>query len=215
MQREIKTFVVASNNQGKVAEISRHADNYGLTVISPQDLVQSHKLGTQELSSATVPDIEENGETYAENAELKARGFWSWCLVPALADDTGLEIDALDGAPGLYSARYAGEKCDAAANRKKLLKALTGVSNRAARFRCVLCFVFGNRVDDFKIYEAVLEGSISEQEEGSGGFGYDSIFKVAGLDKTLATLKETNYPVKTHRILALESFLSDISAPSV
>ncbi|MGI6524297.1 MAG: RdgB/HAM1 family non-canonical purine NTP pyrophosphatase [Bdellovibrionota bacterium] len=192
-----KEFVFATANKGKLEEMQAIATRFNIKVLSPLDLVQR---GLQ-----NPPDVEETADTYEGNAKLKADAISKWSGLPAIADDTGLEVAALNGAPGLLSARYAGDPCTPADNRKKLLSVLDGEKNRKAQFRSVICFSNGGEV---KYFYGVLNGSITTAEYGSGGFGYDSIFLVDGYNETLAQLKGKGSPVKTHRVQALEEFFN-------
>ena len=153
-----------------------------------------------------MPEVEENGASYAENAALKARAFFSWCGQATLADDSGLEVAALNSGPGVHTARYAGPAASDAQNREKLLRELAAVSNRAACYRASLHLIESSGA--VSLAEGRLDGSIAHAERGQGGFGYDPIFILAGGDKTLAELKEAGCVVKTHRILALEKLFS-------
>ena len=195
-----KVFVVATGNKGKLAEIKGVAKSYGVKVLSPAEIAVEKNLKKLE-------DIEETADTYEGNAKLKADAVSKWCGLPAIADDTGLEVEALNGAPGLYSARYAGDPCTPAENRAKMLKVLNGVSNRKAQFKSVICLSENGKNSYF---HGELHGEIIDREIGEGGFGYDPIFKVDGYDKTLAELKGDGVPVKTHRALALEKFFESL-----
>ncbi|MDC0357319.1 gamma-butyrobetaine hydroxylase-like domain-containing protein [Oligoflexia bacterium] len=207
------TIVFASLNSGKVLEVTATAEQHGVAIIAPQVLIGSESKGFGfDCPLTDPPRVVEDADTYLGNAQLKAQGFWSWCKLPCLADDTGLEVDALKGAPGLYSARFAGEDGNAQNNRAKLLTELEGVQDRKARFRCVLYFMQSK--DSVLTVDAVLEGAIALNEKGGGGFGYDSLFVVDGYGETLAALKEQNIPVKTHRVLALEKFFRELGVVS-
>ena len=146
---------------------------------------------------AAVPDVEETGETLLDNARLKARALAEATGLPAIADDTGLEVDALDGAPGVYSARYAGEGATYADNVAKLLAALDGVSNRAARFTTVAVAAWpdGREVRA----EGAVEGSIATAASGDGGFGYDPVFVPSGSHLTFAEMGPEDKDAISHR----------------
>ena len=149
-------------------------------------------------------EVVEDGGTYQANAARKARAYANAAALPALADDSGLEVDALDGAPGIYSARYAGAEADDAANRAKLLAALDGVPavERGARFRCVvaLAFPFTTNV---RVGEGAVEGRIAVDERGSLGFGYDPIFELPD-GRRMAELSMDEKNRISHRAQALE-----------
>ena len=129
-------------------------------------------------------DVEETGTTLEENALLKARTIQAICHIPTLADDTGLMVDALGGAPGVYSARYAGEEHNDASNRALLLKNLQNEQNRNAHFATVIAIVYPS--GDFITSKGRVEGEILREERGNEGFGYDSLFYSYGLKKTFA-----------------------------
>ena len=156
-----------------------------------------------------VPEVLESAADYAGNARLKAEAFAAWSGLAAVADDTGLEVQALGGAPGILSARFAGEQGNMKANIAKLLKEMEGQNNRQAFFRCVLCLVQPSVVP--LTVEGILTGEIAREPRGAGGFGYDNVFVVAGCGRTLAELKEAKVEIKTHRILALEKLFAQLS----
>lgn len=159
-------FIVASHNKKKLEELTRILKPMGLDVICPSDI------------SGGVPDVEENGTTFEENALLKARSACSYTGLPAIADDSGLCVDALGGEPGIYSARYAGTGNDAD-NNALLLKNLEGVSKekRTARFVSVIACVFPDG-REFTV-RGQCEGRIGFEPQGDGGFGYDPLFITA------------------------------------
>ncbi len=152
-----------------------------------------------------APEVVEDGATYRENALKKARSAAGFTGKPALADDTGLEVDALDGRPGLYAARFAGEGCTFQDNIAKLLRLLEGVpaaERRGARFVCVLAFVVpGGRE---LVVEGELRGRITEAQSGVSGFGYDPVFFVSEVGKTLAELSFEEKNRISHRRRALD-----------
>lgn len=150
-----------------------------------------------------APDIEETESTLEGNARLKAEGYYRFTGIPCFADDTGLEVDALNGAPGVYSARYAGEEGNAERNMGKLLDALKGEKNRTARFRTVIAYTDGEVVHYF---EGILEGSIADWPSGEGGFGYDPIFIPKGSDKTLGHFAPEAKNAISHRGRAIRKF---------
>jgi XTP/dITP diphosphohydrolase len=195
-----KRFVMASSNSGKLAEIRRMLHG------SPIDVVPQ--------SNWDVVDVDETGGTFVENAILKAREAARLSGLPALADDSGLEVDALDGAPGVRSARFAGDECDDAANNRLLLRRLSDVpaAKRSARFRCVM--VCMRHPDDPAplICQGTWEGAIAQSASGEGGFGYDPLFVPAGQDRTAAELNADEKNSLSHRgqaLRALTEFLRD------
>lgn len=153
------------------------------------------------VEDAEWPDVDETGATLEENALLKARAVVDATGHAAIGDDTGLEVDALDGRPGVHTARFAGPEATYAENRRALLDALDGRDDRTARFRTVMALV-GPGIGETTV-EGVLEGSITTSERGDGGFGYDSIFDVGG--RTLAEIPESEKNRISHRAVALHS----------
>jgi XTP/dITP diphosphohydrolase len=186
-----KPLVIASGNPGKVREFRE------LLAALPFEVVAASELGL------TSPA--ETGASFLENALLKARHAASATGAAAIADDSGLEVDALGGAPGIHSARYAGPEADDAANNTKLLAALAPVPHEArrARYRCVLVFVDGALDPEPLIAEGVWEGSILHEPRGSGGFGYDALFWVTELHATAAELAPAEKNRRSHRGAAL------------
>ncbi len=196
-------FVIASSNAGKCVEVGEQAEDFGMVAVSASEIAQ-------ELGLAAPPDVVEDADTYVGNAALKAIAYASWCNLPTLADDSGLEVDALSGEPGLYTARYAGPGCTPADNIEKLLKNLSGEKNRKARFCCSLSFSFKESVE--LEVTSYLEGQIAEAPFGDGGFGYDPVFIPEGYTETLAELKAKRIPVQTHRVKALTDILPSVKS---
>ena len=189
--------VLASGNKGKLAELQNALDGFNVELI-PQ-------------SEFNVTDADETGLSFIENAILKARHASMATGLPALADDSGLEVDALDGAPGIYSARYSimdGENGPATdeKNNQKLLNALKGVQpeNRAARFHCVLAFVRHAKDPNPLIAQGAWEGTIQSKLDGQGGFGYDPLFFIKELNCTSAQLTKEEKTKISHRGQAIE-----------
>ena len=180
-------LVLATRNPGKVAELEARLS--GLDV----DL----------LSASGAPEVEEDRDTLRGNAEKKARALYDHTGEASLADDTGLEVDALGGAPGVRSARYAGPDADDAANRQRLLAALAETDDRAARFRTVLAYADASGV---RFFDGVCEGAITREESGEGGFGYDSLFVPASGDgRTFAQMDAAEKNGISHRGRALDA----------
>ena len=163
-------------------------------------------------SQFTTASVEETGLTFVENAILKARHAAKVSGLPALADDSGLEVDALQGAPGIYSARYAGPNANDAANCAKLLTALGGIpaERRQARFRCVLVHLRWDLDPAPLICQGAWEGWIAEQPQGEHGFGYDPIFRPTNLGVTAAELAPERKGVLSHRGQALRLFVESL-----
>jgi XTP/dITP diphosphohydrolase len=181
----MKKILVASNNVGKLRELMAILGDLPFEVVTPA------RMGL-------TLNVEETGTTYGENARLKAEAFGAASGLLTLADDSGLEVDALGGAPGVHSARYAGEGASDADRRAKLLAALTGVpAPRTARFRAVIIvrMVDGRLVD----FEGVCPGEIAFQARGQGGFGYDPIFYLPEHQATMAELPEALKNQVSHR----------------
>jgi XTP/dITP diphosphohydrolase len=176
----VRPLVFATRNQGKLVEL--RALLPGVEVLSIAEA--EARLG------AAIPEVVEGADTFAGNAAKKAREVSAATGLPALADDSGLEVDALDGAPGVWSARYAGEGAGDAANNTKLLAALTGVpaSRRTARFRAALALadVRGPLGDALLTADGTCEGVILDAPRGTGGFGYDPLFFCPELGETFA-----------------------------
>lgn len=181
-------LVLATRNRHKLEEIQAIFNLPHLHLFSAFDFPE-------------VPDVEETGTTFDENAALKATALMKATGLWALADDSGLEVDALQGAPGVYSARFAGEPVSYQANNEKLLRLLAGVTDRAARFRCVLCLAApdGRRF----LLEGRCEGRIAEQPSGRGGFGYDPLFVPDGETITFADMPPEKKNRISHRARAL------------
>lgn len=164
-------------------------------------------LGIQVLSTKDFPELEEVVEdqsTLQGNALKKARYVAKKTRLPALSDDTGLEVDALNGKPGVYSARYAGEHASYQNNVDKLLKELEGISNRKAQFRTVVALINGEEENAF---EGICPGHITTEEKGEKGFGYDPIFQPEGFDQTFAELDSSIKNDISHRGKAVQKFV--------
>ncbi len=187
--------VLASGNRGKLAEIRALLADTGIELVP-----QSHWQ---------VPDADETGTTFVENAIIKARHAAARTGLPAIADDSGLEVDALDGAPGVRSARFAGPGADDAANNRLLLERLAGrpAAERGARFRCVMVFLPAADSPAPLIREATWEGRIAEAPRGDQGFGYDPLFLPHGGDGSAAELPPEVKNRLSHRGQALRALV--------
>ena len=164
-------LVFATNNEHKLVEIRKEIGK------------EIRLLSLKEIGF--FDDIEETGITLEENSFIKAEHIHKFANKNCFADDTGLEIEALNGEPGVYSARYAGEEGDSEKNMNKVLANLKGKSNRKARFRTVITLILNDKTTRF---EGIVEGEIMENKSGVSGFGYDPIFRPIGYDKTFAEL---------------------------
>lgn len=152
------------------------------------------------------PDIEETGTELSENAIIKARAVFLSLRIPTLSDDTGLEVEALGGAPGVYTARYAGENATYSDNCKKLLRELDGITNRKAIFKTALCYIDKNEREF--LFEGIVSGTISMSEKGVGGFGYDPVFIPDTSDGlTFAEMSTEEKNLISHRARAIQSFV--------
>ena len=196
----LERLVIATANTGKLREFR------ALLAGLPFEPVSQASLG--------VLPIPETGCSFSSNALLKARHAAAATGSAAIADDSGLEVDALGGAPGIYSARYAGEDADDAANNAKLLAALAGVRGpeRRARYRCALVFVEGPADHSPLTAEGVWEGFILEAPRGAGGFGYDPYFWLPELAATAAELDPAEKNRRSHRGTALRSLREQLAA---
>ncbi|MCS6982502.1 MAG: RdgB/HAM1 family non-canonical purine NTP pyrophosphatase [Flavobacteriales bacterium] len=186
------TLLLGTSNAGKLREMR--------AILQP--------LGIQVLAPSEVGDIgppPESGTTLEANALAKARYYFQWSGLPTLADDSGLEVDALKGAPGVQSAHLAGPQASDSENVQKLLHLLAGVADRRARFRTVLAFVPVQGREH--LFEGVIEGILTTEPQGTHGFGYDPVFVPEGSDRTFAqmTLEEKNR--FSHRRRALDAFI--------
>lgn len=205
----LSSIVIATRNQGKAEEFRTLLSPLGIEVLSLLDLPAS-----------AVPEIEEDGETFAANAAKKARTAAVALNLPALADDSGLCVDALGGEPGVYSARYAGEPADDAKNNAKLLRELAARSAErlpvegaealsTARFVCVLALYIPS-TGETVFAEGACDGVIISEPRGTGGFGYDPLFYVPELGKTFAELSPEEKNAVSHRGKALRKFAEEM-----
>ena len=189
----MKEIALASSNKGKIKEFTNIFKQKNIKII-PQ-------------TNFNVPDADEVGLSFIENAILKARNCAKHTGLAVIADDSGLEVFSLNGEPGIYSARYCGEHGNDKANIQKLLAKLAGNDNRNARFVCALAYV-EHELDPTPILAyGFLEGQIAYQTSGSNGFGYDPIFVLPQLQKTLAEISEIDKNQISHRTLALDKMI--------
>lgn len=175
-------IIIATGNAGKVREFKRMLEPLGYQVFSQKE-------------KGIILDVEETGTTFAENAVRKAKAVWEKVKLPVIADDSGLCVDALDGRPGIYSARYAGESATDADRVKKLLAELEGKENRTGRFVCAIAYIDGT--GETHVFEGVCEGTMAESPRGEDGFGYDPIFLVG--EKTFAEMTAKEKDAVSHR----------------
>jgi XTP/dITP diphosphohydrolase len=195
-----RIIVLASGNPGKLAEI--------------RALLAGGGIELQPQSRWDVPEVEETGTTFVENAIIKARHAAAISGLPAIADDSGLEVDALGGAPGVRSARFAGPQADDEANNRLLLEKLAGrpAAERTARFRCVMVYLPAADSPAPLIREATWEGRIAEAPRGAGGFGYDPLFLPEGERGSAAELPAVRKNALSHRGHALRALVAALTA---
>ncbi|RST76254.1 XTP/dITP diphosphatase [Siminovitchia acidinfaciens] len=188
----MKTVIIATKNKGKAKEFERLFSKYGIIVKTLVDVPE-------------IPDIEETGKTFEENAVIKAEAIAKISDSYVVADDSGLVIDALDGRPGVFSARYAGEEKSDEANIDKVLSELAGVSeeDRTARFYCALA-IAGPDIETVTV-NGTCEGLILNERRGAGGFGYDPIFSVPSEGKTMAEMSAERKNELSHRAAAMKN----------
>lgn len=184
-------LIFATNNKHKLEEIEKLLDK-NIKLLSLKDI-------------SFFEEIPEDYETLKENALQKARHIYSRYQVNCFADDTGLEIDFLNGAPGVYSARYAGEGCSFDDNVHKVLREMAKAGNRRARFRTIIALILDNK-DYF--FEGVVEGEILTEKHGEGGFGYDPIFRPLAYKKSFAEMDINLKNKISHRGLAVEKLVT-------
>ena len=185
-------IVIASHNAGKVREIRELLDPLGLSVVS------AGELGLEE--------PEETGETFAANAELKARFVAEGNGLPALSDDSGLAVAALDGAPGIHSARWAGPERDFGMAMEEVERALEGKADRSAYFVCALCLAFPG--GGAEVFEGRIDGDLVWPPRGDKGFGYDPIFRPEGHDITFGEMEPAAKHAMSHRARAFAKLLA-------
>ncbi|MEA2554737.1 MAG: XTP/dITP diphosphohydrolase [Actinomycetota bacterium] len=195
-------IAIASHNPHKLRELARVCADWPTTWMS-----------VETGDPARFPDVEETGETYLENALLKARAVAEALQVPAMADDSGIEVDALGGKPGPRSARYAGEHASDEENLAALMQALRGVprGGRTARYRCVAAIAWPGGEELHA--EGACEGELIPKRRGEGGFGYDPIFVPSGWDVTMAELTDQQKDRISHRGRAFRA-LAEVLLPS-
>lgn len=196
----MEKVVLASGNAGKLREFKR--------------ILKMCQLDVAPQSEFNVPDIPETGLTFVENAILKARNACAHTGLAAISDDSGIEVDALGGEPGIYSARFSGEGATDASNNALLLERLKDVptEQRSARYQCVLVYMRHEKDPTPIICQGAWEGSILEAPHGDGGFGYDPLFWVASHQCASAELDPKIKNTLSHRAIAMQALLNEIRA---
>ncbi|NOX49378.1 MAG: RdgB/HAM1 family non-canonical purine NTP pyrophosphatase [Gammaproteobacteria bacterium] len=189
--------VLASRNNGKLLELQR--------------LLEPLHLDLESQAQHNVPSPEETGLTFIENALIKARAVSLATDLPAIADDSGLVVPALNGAPGIYSARYAGTDATDSANNLKLTETLRGIKNRAAYFYCAMVFVYRAEDPTPLIATARWHGSIIDEPRGDNGFGYDPYFLISGMHHTSAQLASKQKNKLSHRGQATQKLIEQLA----
>lgn len=184
-------LVFATNNRHKLDEVSAKIGNE-FTLLTLADI-------------GCAADIEETGLTFKENASIKSHYIFDHYHLDCFGDDSGLEIDALNGQPGVYSARYAGEHGNHTANIAKVLQSMQGLSNRKARFRTVISLIWQG---EEHFFEGTVEGAIRHEVSGTGGFGYDPIFQPNGYDITFAEMSMEEKNSISHRARAMDGLIT-------
>lgn len=188
-------IILATTNQGKVKELLKLLEDSDLEILTLKDFPE-------------IPEVIEDGNTFEENALKKARTINNITGILTIADDSGLEVDYLNGSPGIYSARFSGEDANAEKNNKKLLELLKDVpyEERKANFKCVIAVV-GSNIE--KTFEGICYGTILDNTKGSNGFGYDPLFFYAPEQKTFAELSSDIKNTISHRAIAFKKLKND------
>lgn len=189
---KLNTLFLASGNAHKISELKEVLQPLGIELKCTMDIKDP-------------ADVDEDQPDLKGNALKKARHWYRETGLPSLADDTGLEVNALGGEPGVYSARYAGEKASDEENTRKLLQKLEGESEKSAQFRTVVAFI--NQSGEEHMFEGVCRGEIITEKRGEKGFGYDPVFVPAGYEQTFAELSSDEKNKISHRGRAMQAFL--------
>lgn len=188
-------FVIASKNKGKIKEFNALLADFDIKIESLLDYPE-------------LADVEETGTTFQENACLKSETIAEVLQAVVIADDSGLCVDALEGAPGIYSARFAGEPSDSKKNNALLLEKLDGCKNRSAHFVC--CLTVSHPLMPTLVVQGKVEGEILEQDQGTEGFGYDPLFYYPELEKTFAEMSSDEKNKVSHRAVALHNLMQKL-----
>ncbi|RWY49215.1 RdgB/HAM1 family non-canonical purine NTP pyrophosphatase [Mucilaginibacter gilvus] len=194
----MQQLVFATNNRHKLMEVSAKIKGQ-LTLLTLDDI-------------GCTDEIDETGQTFKDNASIKSHYIWDKYQLNCFGDDSGLEIDALNGEPGIYSARYAGEHGNHKANNDKVLSKLTGLSNREAQFRTIISLMWNG---EEYFFEGVINGTIRHEISGTDGFGYDPIFQPDGYHITFAEMDLEQKNTISHRAIAVEKLIALLNAQAI
>ena len=194
-EAKARRLLLATSNKGKLADFQLLFKGAAFGIVSPSD-------------AGVWVDVEETGTTFEQNALLKARAFCQATDYPTLADDSGLAVAALDGRPGVYSARYAGPDCDDQANNRKVIDEMAGVSDRRAAFVCALALVWPDGTE--LVTHGRCEGLIIDEERGNEGFGYDAVFFREDLGRTFGESSPAEKNARSHRAAAVRAMIGKI-----
>lgn len=197
MMNKIQKLIFATHNPNKLKEIQASLSN-AYEIISLNDLNY-------------FDDIEETASTFEGNAQIKAQTIFNKFNLPCFSDDSGLEVEALNGAPGVYSARYAGEPKDDVKNYSKLLQNLEHEDNRQANFKTIIAYVDANGT---RFFEGQIDGEILKTPIGDNGFGYDPVFKPKGFEKSFAQMTIDEKKSISHRAIAVKKFITFLKGNS-
>lgn len=193
----MKEIILASNNKNKLRELKDKLKKFDINIISQKE-------------AGFDIEVEETGKTFSENAKLKAEKIYELAKQPVIADDSGLEIDYLNGKPGVYSHRFAGPDATDKDRNNKILKLMENVEDekRTARFKCAICYIDIN--GEVRIFEGCVEGKITRKEIGNNNFGYDPIFMYG--EKTFAQMTQDEKSEISHRGLAMKKFINFLTS---
>jgi len=201
----MKKILFGSGNLKKFNDVQKIAQSVGFELIMPATLGSGNTTTLRE-----PPKVIEDAGSYFGNAMLKARQFAEWAGLPCIVDDSGLEIEALNGGPGVETANYAGIGGSDAAIQDKVLHALKGISNRKARFYSLMVY-FDPSLSGVVVAEGTLNGEITLEPRGVSGWGQEPIFEVAGLNKTISELRDRGELKHTHRLIAANNLFNTLS----
>ena len=193
-----KKIIIASNNQGKVREIKNYFEPFNISISSQREL--------------NIKSIPETGKSFLSNALLKANHLLSYAHHPVIADDSGLIVEALNGEPGINSARFAGEEATDEDNINLLIEKMQDKTNRTAHFHCSLVYVSENYINNPIIVESKWRGIISNKKVGNHGFGYDPVFFLPNFNKTAAELSSIEKNKISHRGQAMELLINKLQS---